>query len=544
MCPHPPFVDIHCHLLPQLDDGAATWKESLRMARSALADGISTIVATPHQFGPHGHCPDRIRARTIQLQQQLDDQGIALRMLAGAEVRIEAGLVAHWREGRLLALAGRDRHVLLELPHEVYLPLDRLVSELRTAGLVAILAHPERNLAILARPDLLGPLVKGGCLLQVTAGSLLGRFGPAVERLGQSLVRQGIVHFVASDAHDSEGRAPLLSAAFECVAELAGVDAAIDLCCKNPATRGGRRTRGRRPTRGDSLNGRVVPLEKSRMNSMRALQRPAMRGPLRAILAALVVAAASVAVAGWADTRTVGPFVCRADFSLADLQQSLADLAQLQTDLTRLLGLPPAQGSIELYLFHDKATYADYLNRYLPKVPYRRALYVKGRGPGRVFAYWSREFDEDLRHECVHALLHASLPMVPLWLDEGLAEYLEVPASQRLAGHRHLVPIRWNASLGKRANIEDLEKKGSFSELGQADYRDAWAWVHFMLHGPPAAKEELLAFLKDIHQGTPPGALSARLRRRLPQLDQQYIVHFVNRTRAVASERLPSTQTR
>jgi tyrosine-protein phosphatase YwqE len=106
---------------------------------------------------------------------------------------------------------------------------------LASAGLVGILSHPERNLGILNQPGILGPLVERGCLLQVTAGSLTGAFGPRIQERAESLVRDGLVHFVATDAHGTKGRPPVLSTAFQRVAKLAGEEAALDLCCRNPA---------------------------------------------------------------------------------------------------------------------------------------------------------------------------------------------------------------------------------------------------------------------------------------------------------------------
>ena len=139
------------------------------------------------------------------------------------------------RSGEIVTLADRRRHVLLELPHDVYLPLERLLGELASAGVVGILSHPERNLAILNQPGLVRPLVDRGCLMQVTAGSLTGSFGPQVQQLAMSLVEEGLVHFISTDAHGTRTRMPVLSAAFGRVAELAGHEAAVDLCCRNPA---------------------------------------------------------------------------------------------------------------------------------------------------------------------------------------------------------------------------------------------------------------------------------------------------------------------
>jgi protein-tyrosine phosphatase len=236
MADRPCLIDIHCHLLPELDDGARNWDEALAMAKMAVADGVTTVVVTPHQLGAFSeNRGESIRARTLQLQQLLDRQGVALQVLPGAEVRIEPGLIPKIEAGDILTLAGRRRHVLLELPHDVYIPLERFVAELSSAGLVPVLAHPERNAGILARPEVLSPLLSNGCLLQITAGSLLGAFGPATQALAQRLISQGMAHFLATDAHGTKTRRPLLSRALEWVSKTLGSQLALDLCCRNPA---------------------------------------------------------------------------------------------------------------------------------------------------------------------------------------------------------------------------------------------------------------------------------------------------------------------
>lgn len=231
-----PFSDVHCHLLPGLDDGAAGRDEALAMAEMAANDGIGTIVATPHQLGNHAkNSGEAIRAAALQFQRLLDEQKIPLRVLPGADVRIEPDLPRKIRAGEVLTLGDHRRHVLLELPHEVYLPLDRLLADLAAIRVVGILSHPERNRGILKQPGVLRPLVERGCLLQVTAGSLTGTFGSQVERLACSLVEQGLVHIVSTDAHSTRNRPPLLRPAFERIRELAGENVALDLCCRNPA---------------------------------------------------------------------------------------------------------------------------------------------------------------------------------------------------------------------------------------------------------------------------------------------------------------------
>ena len=231
-----PFVDIHCHLLPGVDDGARDWRESLAMARMAVNDGFGTIVVTPHQLGNYRqNSGELVRQRTAELQALFEEQAVPLRVLPGADVRIESDMVELLRKGDVLSLADRRRHVLLELPHELYMPLEPLLKELESAKLVGILSHPERNLGLLEDPRPVERLVDLGCLMQVTAGSLLGAFGGPVQKLSESLLKQGLVHFISTDAHGVRSRRPLMHAAFERVVELTDWQAGLDLCCRHPA---------------------------------------------------------------------------------------------------------------------------------------------------------------------------------------------------------------------------------------------------------------------------------------------------------------------
>lgn len=227
---------MHCHILPGVDDGAGDWGEALAMARIAQAEGIETVIATPHQLGAYAKLDGlTIRNRTSHLQQFLHRRNVALRVLPGAEIRVEPDMIERIRSGEILTLADRGRYVLLEMPHEICLPLEGLLAELRRAGLSGVLAHPERNLGILAQPRLGELLAASGCYLQVTAASILGEFGAQVEAAAWRLIRRGVVHFIAGDAHNSTSRRPLLRRACRRLAEVVGQDAALTLCCRNPA---------------------------------------------------------------------------------------------------------------------------------------------------------------------------------------------------------------------------------------------------------------------------------------------------------------------
>lgn len=228
----------------------------------------------------------------------------------------------------------------------------------------------------------------------------------------------------------------------------------------------------------------------------------------------------------WPDERRAGPFVIHADFALRQIEPLIEQLAALQSDVDRALGVGTAREEIHLFLFQRKSTYLAYLREYFPTAPDRRALFIKQRGPGMVFAYRSDELDVDLRHECTHALLHANLSVVPLWLDEGLAEYFEVPPKDRAFDNPHLSSVRWKRRFGSLTPITELERIEELEGMGRTEYRDAWAWVHFMLHGPEPARDELRRYLRDIRELNPPGQLSTRLARSLPDVDEHFSRHF------------------
>jgi hypothetical protein len=153
-------------------------------------------------------------------------------------------------------------------------------------------------------------------------------------------------------------------------------------------------------------------------------------------------------------------------------------------------------------------------------------LYVQRGGQGAVYAYQHPELAVDLRHECTHALLHANLPVVPLWLDEGLAEYFEMPEADRAFEHPHLSTLRWNLRLGMVQTVESLEAHGEVDDMGGVEYRFAWAWVHFMLHGPLEVHRTLVEYLAEIRDGKDPGLLAPRMRTAIPNLDQRMVEHF------------------
>ncbi len=228
----------------------------------------------------------------------------------------------------------------------------------------------------------------------------------------------------------------------------------------------------------------------------------------------------------WTDSRQLGPFIVRATFPLDAQQSLLEELPKLERELRRVLGLSPCRQPIEVLVLASEEQHRALLKQRFPGVPYRRALFVKQAGHSTVFAYQHAELAIDLRHECTHALLHADLPMLPLWLDEGLAEYFEMAAPERPFGNPHGESLRWNMRLGLVRSVKELETRRELPDLSGRDYQFAWAWTHFLLHGPQEATEQLWAFLGSIRRREPPGRLSERLEQALPGLNRRLVAHF------------------
>ncbi|MCC7220848.1 MAG: capsular biosynthesis protein [Candidatus Contendobacter sp.] len=206
------MIDLHCHLLPSIDDGAPDIATSLSMARIAVGDGITVTACTPHIYpGLYENTGPVIRQAVAKLQTQLDTAGIALQVTSGADAHLDPNLVADLRSGRVPSLHN-SRYFLLEPPHHVAPPrLEEMVFNLLTAGYVPVVTHPERLSWIEDRYEIFVELVKKGAWMQVTAGSLTGRFGAAAQYWGERLLDEGWVHILATDSHGVDRRPPLLA---------------------------------------------------------------------------------------------------------------------------------------------------------------------------------------------------------------------------------------------------------------------------------------------------------------------------------------------
>ena len=245
----------------------------------------------------------------------------------------------------------------------------------------------------------------------------------------------------------------------------------------------------------------------------------------------------------WIDQRRLGPFICRSAFPLDDALLADADLASLELELRRVLALAPCQAQIEVLLLSDAQQHRRLIAERHPAAPYRRALYCQTKQQGQtkpravIYAYRHAQLAIDLRHECTHALLHADLPMVPLWLDEGLAEYFEPRPADRAHGPDHLEAVVAELSRGRLVSLTALEAKHDLAEMSDVDYRYAWAWTHFLLHGPAAASMQLWATLAALRRYEPPTPMSQRLAATLGQPDAAFAQHFRDWPRVLRASR-------
>lgn len=225
------MIDLHAHILPGLDHGPADWDEALAMCRIAVADGIRTLAATPHVSEVFPNRPEVIEAAVAELRRRLAGAGVPLEVVAGGDYHIRPDL----EPGNVLTLGGNGRYFLLEFPYQVLPPrADAFVRLLRARGLAPIVTHPERTVSLQRDWRRLEPLVKEGALVQVTAGSLLGEFGPPARAAAERFLKKGWVHLLASDAHWEAERVPRLSAGRDAAAGIVGPVRAAALVGDNP----------------------------------------------------------------------------------------------------------------------------------------------------------------------------------------------------------------------------------------------------------------------------------------------------------------------
>lgn len=229
------MIDLHCHLLPGIDDGAPDLETALAMARIAEADGITVIACTPHIMpGYYDNDGPSICAAVDALQGELTCAGIGIDLIPGADVHLVPDLAGGLASGRLQTL-GKSRYFLFEPPHHVAPPrLEDAVFDVMTAGYHPLITHPERLTWIEAHYEVIKRIAHAGAWMQITAGSVTGLFGKRPQYWAERMLSEGIVHVLASDAHNLHRRTPVLSKAVDAIGKRLGEQAAIDMVLTRP----------------------------------------------------------------------------------------------------------------------------------------------------------------------------------------------------------------------------------------------------------------------------------------------------------------------
>ena len=229
------MIDIHHHLLWALDDGATSVETSVEMARIAAQDGITHVVCSPHANGQFTYVPRVIAEKIIELQRRLDDEKIALKLGHGCDFHMSYENIQEAKSDPSRFSINGHGYLLVEIP-DYGLPrgLTEIFYQLQLAGLTPILTHPERNPTLQSDQLRIIEWLQRGVLVQVTAGSVVGRMGKHAERMAHELLANRWVHFLATDAHNTTTRPPKMQEAFDLVAKKYGPDYARLLCVSNP----------------------------------------------------------------------------------------------------------------------------------------------------------------------------------------------------------------------------------------------------------------------------------------------------------------------
>lgn len=221
------MIDLHCHILPSVDDGAKSIDMSLKMAVEAKNNGIEKILLTPHHNdGQYMNSKKSIIDKANNLQHIFYDNGIEIEVRAGQEVHINGNLLEDIDNNNILYTNDNGiKYMMLELPHnEVPKYVYDMIFELQVKGITPIIVHPERNIGIQKKPDILYDLVKRGCLTQITATSYVGGFGKKIQRFTERIIDSGLGFTFSSDAHNLQGRRFRMREAFDKLEEKKGID--------------------------------------------------------------------------------------------------------------------------------------------------------------------------------------------------------------------------------------------------------------------------------------------------------------------------------
>jgi len=227
------MVDIHCHILPGIDDGAESWATTAAMCRMAAKDGITHIVATPHCDGQFDYDREHFTDMLATLSEVAEG---SLTFSIGCDFHVSPHNVADAMANPQRFAIGDSQYLLVEFDHHgIPTNATELLMALISRGMVPIITHPERNAFLIKHPETVLRFIDAGCVVQVTANAFTGFWGPKSKKAAEWLLRHNAIHVVASDAHDLKLRRPVLSEARGRVAELASAEVADALVTHNPA---------------------------------------------------------------------------------------------------------------------------------------------------------------------------------------------------------------------------------------------------------------------------------------------------------------------
>jgi hypothetical protein len=227
----------------------------------------------------------------------------------------------------------------------------------------------------------------------------------------------------------------------------------------------------------------------------------------------------------------IPPYVFLSDFEIDRHKPLFEELAKLRDQVYDELRLTPGRSAILVYLFENKERYDEYMHTAYPTLPPRRAFFIQqqralgGADDLMVYTSWGERIQQDLRHELTHALLHSVIRDVPLWLDEGLAEYFELPPAERGINASHVETLRRDLGVTFQPDLDRLERMKDVNEMKGPEYREAWLWVHLMMKSRPEAKAVLLTYLQELRKGNP-GLLAPRLAVVCPKPNDEFKKHL------------------